>query len=203
MANLKLLVLLLCCFFMNNNLLTAQKSLNKGAIMIGGGTILNNIVDNFQYSDRSDKFKEIHFTFEAGIGYFISDKIATGIKLNHSSEFERYSDFTNRHNTSINAFIRYYPVLLFFGEVDLGYGFYNINTSSQGIDHHQGLRSAVSLGYSILLNSSIAIEPTINYKLSVLNADKDLTNSAGLDKVLKNELFFMLTLQVFLKNETN
>lgn len=174
----------------------------KGTLMIGGGTIINNIVDNFKYSDRSDKFKEIHFSFEADIGYFVSDKIATGIKLTHSSEFERYFDNTNRHNTSINAFVRYYPVSLFFGELDLGYGFYNINTSSQGIDHHQGLRSAVSLGYSIFLNRSIAIEPTINYKLSVFNADDDY-EGAGLDKVQKNELFFMLTFQIFLKNETN
>ena len=202
MANLKLLVLLLCCSLMNNSLSTAQKSITKGALMIGGGTTINNIVDNFKYFDRSNKFKELHFNFEAGIGYFVSDKIATGIKLDHSSEFERYFDNTNRHSTAINAFVRYYPVSLFFGEFDLGYGFYNINTSSQGIAHHQGLRSAVSLGYSIFLNRSIAIEPTINYKFSVLNPNDDY-DSGELDKVLKNELFFMLNLQIFLKNETN
>lgn len=202
MANLKLLVLLLCCYLMNNSLSTAQKSITKGALMIGGGTTINNIVDNFKYSDRSDKFKEIHFNFESGIGYFVSDKIATGIKLDHSSEFERYADNTNSHGTAIKAFVRYYPVSLLFGEIDLGYGFYNINTSAQGIDHHQGLRSAIRLGYSIFLNSSIAIEPSINYKISVLNPDDDY-DSAELDKVLKNELFFMLNLQVFLKNETN
>jgi hypothetical protein len=48
----------------------------------------------------------------------------------------------------------------------------------------------------------VAFEPSVNYKYSSMKLKDDIVG-LSLDKILKNEFYFSITLQIFLKNEPN
>ena len=188
MKTIKLIVVLILLSFLPS---TAQ--ITKGNWMVGGSGSFdyakltpknsNSSGSNINYTD--DGFYTV--TLDPNIGYFIKDKLAIGVKINLFNSFAEFQSFNlNDTNIGISPNFRYY-----FLNVDKAYNIfiepsYNYYTNnSLGNASGFGLKS----GLAIFLNSSVAIEPSLNY---VYNES---------DTFKRNNFFLGLGIQVHLEKD--
>ncbi|WP_445737455.1 hypothetical protein [Mariniflexile sp.] len=136
-------------------ILTVNAQLTKGNWMVGGDV-------SFTYSQGKSDIagKTFTVTGSPNIGYFFFNKIAAGAKVNYTfseSKFERGTSEFER--LLIAPFARYYflevdkPVNVFL-ESAYRYAILNENNSTE---------FSLKGGVAIFLNSSVALEVSLNY----------------------------------------
>lgn len=173
--------------------LSTNAQITKGNWMMGGS-------GSFNYSKTEPKTTSTSGTtlvystngtyttlLEPNIGYFIKDKFSIGMKINFLNAFVENQPFSlNESNISISPNIRYY-----FLAVDKNYNlfvepsYYYYMNKSLGNANGYGLKS----GFVVFLNSSVGIEPTLNY----------LHNES--DKFIKNDFFIGIGFQIHLEKK--
>jgi len=141
----------------------------KSTFLLGGSVFIN--YENEIFRDPEMTFYNKNFTIgtDAYCGYFISNHISTGLLTDFSINSSKVSntlndsEFTEISNTySFGPFLRYYtnPGIFFEGSFELGF-------RHLGSDGNQTKINSYSLnagaGYSLFINSSIALEPQIKY----------------------------------------
>jgi hypothetical protein len=146
---------------------TSNAQITKGNWMVGGS-------GSFDYSktepkNASSSGTNINYTdigsytvrVEPNIGYFIKDKLAVGMKISAVNGFTEFRLF-NLGNTSLGMSpnFRYY-----FLNVDKAYNVFVEPSYNYYINKFLGNSSGfgVKSGLAIFLNSSVAIEPSLNY----------------------------------------
>ena len=166
----------------------AFSQINKGQWLIGGNASFSTDKDNVGISkDRSTTL-----LLSPNVGYFISDKLAVGARVNFLSDKNEveFGSYTETSNTavSLSPFVRYYflpkteKMNLF---ADAGYSYGRTRNTSKGI--YAGMPSSsytskgtthgyhISAGPVIFLNPNTAVELTLSYNYQK-QKDYDYTN---------------------------
>ncbi len=171
----------------------------KSTFLLGGSVFMN--YENIIYRDPGWTFYDKSFTIgtDAYCGYFISNHISTGLLTDFSIRSSKVSSTLNDSELteisnaySFGPFLRYYtnPGIFFEGAFELGFWHF-------GSDGNQNKRSSYSLnagvGYSLFINSSIALEPQIKYKY-----DKSYWSSEDQPVGSTSGIYFLLGLQFYL-----
>lgn len=116
----------------------SAQTVNKGAWMIGGSA-----------GFKSDKPKGADATttlnISPNVGYYLMDDLAIGLGLT-------FADPSSGQN-SLNPFARYYVFNPVFVQAEVGLG----------LDDGAGTSFKASVGYSMFLNNSVALEPALFY----------------------------------------
>lgn len=167
----------------------AFSQINKGQWLIGGNASFSTDKDNSSISkDRSTTFQ-----LSPNAGYFVSDKLAVGARINFMSDKNEveYGSYTEATNTSVSLspFVRYYflpkteKLNLF---ADAGYVYGRIKNTYKGI-YSGGIPGTditskgtthgyhISAGPVIFLNPNTAVELTLSYNYQK-QKDYDYTN---------------------------
>jgi hypothetical protein len=172
---------------------TTYAQITKGNWMFGGSAA-------FSYSKTDDKNNNITGTtinyssvgsynilIEPNIGYFFTDKIAFGCKLNYINSFLEGSKFdSDGMSLSLGPYLRYY-----FLKKEKDYNifiepaYYRFINRSIGNSNGLGIKS----GLVIFMNKSVGIETSFNY-----------SRFSG-SKYDSNEIFIGLGFQIHLEKE--
>lgn len=148
------LLLMLCSSF-------AHAQLEQGTWLVGGSGSFSKI-----QNDNNSTGTAIHLN--PRIGYFISDKLVTGIQTMYSYQTNRFAgNGLNDNFLIIGPYIRYYilnneHVLNLLTELGYNYGKYN----TDGIYTITGTKNSyfsLACGPTIFLNSAVGIESTVVY----------------------------------------
>ena len=173
--------------------ITANAQITKGNWMVGGSGNFdyaktepkntNSSGTNINYTDNGT----YSITLDPNIGYFIKDKLAIGMKISLVNSFIKFRALNlNDTYISISPNFRYY-----FLNVDKTYNvfiepsFNYYTNNSLGNSSGFGLKS----GFEIFLNSSVGIEPSLNYIYNESNQYK------------RNNFFIGIGVQVHLEKE--
>lgn len=131
---------------------------------IQNGNMLFDFYGNFESSKYKDidNTKVTRFRFNPEIGYFFTDKLAGGLRINYSS-YKHELDNDAYTSLFIAPFARYYffPVtnkVNLYADVSYGFG-------SEGDDNKESFNYfGVMAGPSIFMNQHTALEGTFNYR---------------------------------------
>jgi hypothetical protein len=149
--------------------ITANSQITKGGFLIGGNIGFSST--KFKRPDISNAITN-NFFISPGIGYFIIDKLAAGIRLNFTSSHEKAGTIDQSYtNTTLSPFARYYflPVNKMVNAfINLSYNnsrtkFSNQSTPSTILKRYE---YTIAAGPSIFLNQQIALEFTAGYQWS-------------------------------------
>ncbi len=149
---MKKMIFLLLIIVVSNQV-TAQ--IKKGQWMVGG-----NVNWTTSFNDYGDS-TVIKIMPDAG--YFFLDKLAGGLKINHTIVFTSHDSSNSHSEFGISPFLRYYilPVentINVFAEVSYGWG--GINYNDFGVIKQQW---SVSAGAAFFLNRHVALEAALMY----------------------------------------
>ena len=140
--------------------------INKGQFLIGGNISFESVKN--QGSNLAE-YKARNFFTSPGIGYFIIEKLAAGIRLDLKSYKQSSPNDWHQTYTSISPFLRYYIVpssKKINAFIDVSYLSYRSGfkpgTSSGSVDRSNGY--SVSGGPAIFLTEQIALEFILGYK---------------------------------------
>ena len=145
----------------------ANSQITKGNWMVGGsGSFSTNNVSATQSQTTNIEIRP-------GIGYFIANKLAVGLKLSYISEdLSKFVQMTGSpgltiHSLLIGPFARYYflepeKTVNFFAEANYSYGSYK-STGYYTISDGRSNDLSFALGSAIYFNSSVAIEFSLGY----------------------------------------
>jgi hypothetical protein len=188
MKTIKLLIATISLFN-----LTANAQITKGNWMVGGSGSFsyaktkpknsNSSGTNINYTDSGT----YSITLEPNIGYFIKDKLAVGLKLNLLNSFTEFNSLNlNDSYVSISPNFRYY-----FLNVDKVYNVFVEPSFNYYTNNSLGNASGFGLktGLAVFLNSSVALEPSLNY---VYNESSEFK---------RNNIFLGIGIQVHLEKE--
>lgn len=126
----------------------------KGDVFVSGGVGFS--------SAKQGEFKESSLNFSPAIGYFVSDNIALGARLDvMSAKEDDFGDETTMSGFGAEVFGRYYwtPASQFsvFGEAGVGFGSQKFESGpSEAKFNTFGINAGVGVSY--FLNSNFAIE---------------------------------------------
>lgn len=187
MKTIKLLITVLLFATATNAQIT------KGNWMVGGSGSFsyadtkpknsNSSGTNINYSDSGT----YSITLEPNIGYFIKDKLAIGMKISIINSFIEFKTLNPDDSyISISPNFRYY-----FLDVDKTYNVFVEPSFNYYTNNSLGNASGFGLksGLAIFLNSSVAIEPSLNY---VYNESSEFK---------RNNVFLGIGIQVHLEKE--
>lgn len=119
-------------------------------------------------SINSANVKGLNIKFNPNIGYFVIDKLATGIKLGLTLDRVEYNGGVSKSTQlSYGPFVRYYFLptenrINLLGEFNYQH-LTNTNNSTTTKDQLNAF--TISTGTAIFFNSSVAIEALVNYEL--------------------------------------
>jgi opacity protein-like surface antigen len=142
-------------FFLFALTLTAHAQITKGNWMVGGDVA-------FSYSEGKSDTKSESFTMRGSpnIGYFFFNKIALGTKVDYTFSQSKSANVTSKFDRLfVSPFARYYflkpekPINVF---LESAYGFSILNNNNATVFSING-------GVAIFLNSSVALEVSLEY----------------------------------------
>ncbi|MBX9784143.1 MAG: hypothetical protein K2X48_12710 [Chitinophagaceae bacterium] len=169
--------------------ISASGQITKGFWMFGG----NGSLRSGTFSLPGNEFKSTQINIQPRVGFFPSDKFATGILLNYS--FNRNKQAIGPAGSAstfgVGPFVRYY-LLSKEKQVNLlaeANGLYNWQTGSLNSKSGQTEYSIVA-GPAIFLNTSVAVEILTGYRYS-----KETQSNGSLGK----EFLIQIGLQVYLE----
>ena len=137
----------------------AIAQMEEGHILLSGASDLGFVTGK---TDNDQDDAESTFTLDLKGGYFVIDNLNVGLGLGFSSFSQ--GDFS-LSSFSIGPYLRYYLPMKLFGE--LGYQF-----GSQKLDVGDGDATistgdlGIVVGYAIMCNDVVAIEPSLGYQLT-------------------------------------
>ena len=136
-----------------SNQVTAQ--IKKGQWLAGGNV---NWTTSFNSYGDSTVIKIM-----PDVGYFLLDKLAGGLKINHTIVIPGHDSSNSFSYFGLSPFLRYYflpaaNAINVFGEVAYGWGGYNHNDFNVIIDQW-----SISAGAAFFLNRHVALEAAFNY----------------------------------------
>lgn len=172
---------------------SANSQITKGNWMVGGNGSFSN-KEFYNNSFKNDKLKTSELSINANVGYFIIDKLQTGLRFGYD-DYKIKNVGTkdgDRYWVKYGAYTRYYflkPEKLINLYVDGEYFFRNNAFSSGQFEERQDGYS-FSLGPTIFFNSSVAMELGINYSSAKFRVLNDAT---------ENNLQFRVGFQIFLE----
>jgi hypothetical protein len=163
-------------FFITAFLFTgvANAQITKGNWMVGGSgsftSSKNTSTDGFD--GNTSTWKQNTLQLIPNIGYFLTDKLAVGAAVNFNYYGSPDSDLKGTHSYGIGPFIRYYFLkpesrINVFAEASYHYGF----TNQSVIGKFETNGYAFKAGPAIFLNSSVALECTLQYNYTKVNAN--------------------------------
>ncbi|UOX32337.1 porin family protein [Flavobacterium sediminilitoris] len=166
---------------------TTNGGFSQGDLFVSGGVGFN--------STKQGDAKSNEFTFSPSIGYFVTENIAAGVRLNIvSGENE-----VETKNTEFGAdiFGRYYftPASKFslFGELAVGFGTEKQETVANVETKYNNFGVNAGVGVNYFLSNNFAIEAKwagLGYNSRKLDADgADARNSFGLNVDLSTIIF--------------
>ncbi len=174
--------------------LTANSQITKGNWMVGGDASFN------YYTNEAKEYQGDGFVYNYSIGgayyinirpnvgYFVIDKLAFGTIIDFGIATGDQTDFRiNESRLSLGVFARYY-----FLKVENRYNiFFEPSVSRYTYSSFGGNSSMVAIkaGNAIFLNSSVAIETSLNYSVTTA------VNNIG------KRFYFGLGLQIHLEKE--
>lgn len=122
------------------------------------------------------------------IGYFVFDHLAAGLSFEYLYDYIRYDNNVTiksvQSDYAIAPFVRYYFKFGLFLHAEFGFGMTNLDIDANSIPTTTGYLNYSSetnykilgfsggIGYSVHLNNSLAIEPSIRY-LNLRNNEKN------------------------------
>jgi hypothetical protein len=145
---------------------TAFTQINKGQFLIGGKISLESIKEE---NPRNDTHQATNFYISPDIGYFIINKMATGLRLDFLSYNSKSGGIETHTNvTTISPFIRYY-FLPSTNKVNalIDVGYIHNKTKWSGPNSQVNEKSNgynISAGPSIFLTDRIALEFILGFK---------------------------------------
>ncbi|MBX9785476.1 MAG: hypothetical protein K2X48_19495 [Chitinophagaceae bacterium] len=166
--------------------------ITKGFWMFGGNGNLRS--GTFRPTGREIKSTQIDI--QPRVGFFLADKLATGVLLNYNLSKNNEVGVQSSTSTStygIGPFIRYYFMpkekqVNLLSELNLIYsrqtGVFNTNTGL--------IQSDILAGPAIFLNTSVAVELLMGYRYS----KETISNGTS-----ANQFLFMIGLQVYLEKD--
>jgi len=136
-----------------SNQVTAQ--IKKGQWLAGGNV---NWTTSFNSYGTSTVIKIM-----PDVGYFFLDKLAGGLKINHTIVIPGYDSSQAYSSFGFSPFLRYYflpatNTINVFGEASYGWGGFYYNDYDD-INHQW----SVSVGAAFFLNRYVALEAALNY----------------------------------------
>ena len=149
---MKKMILLLLVIIVSNQV-TAQ--IKKGQWLVGGNV---NWTTSFNSYGDSTVIKIM-----PDVGYFFLDKLAGGLKINHTIVITSHDSSNSQSYFGFSPFLRYYILpaantINVFAEVAYGWGGFNYNDFD--VISHQW---SVSVGAAFFLNRHVALEAAFNY----------------------------------------
>lgn len=114
-------------------------------------------------SGKQGDYKESEFTFSPAFGYFVSDNIAVGARLDVTSGKEEMGSSEDKMNSfGADVFGRYYmtPASQFsvFGELAVGFGNSKYEYAGGGEDKYKMFGVNAGVGVNYFLSNNFAIE---------------------------------------------
>ncbi len=151
-------LLLLCCT------ITANAQLEQGTWLVGGSGSFSKI-----QNDNNTIFTTIHAN--PRIGYFLADRLTTGIHAMYSYQSNDYSyngGGIYSHSLFFGVFTRYYllkneHLLNVLTELSYNYGYTGIDGYYTIMNSGKHGYASVAAGPVLFVNSAIGIESTISY----------------------------------------
>lgn len=128
---------------------------SKGDVFVSGGVGFS--------SGKQGEFKESSLNFSPAVGYFVSENIALGARLDvMSAKEDDFGDETTMSGFGAEVFGRYYwtPASQFsvFGEAAVGFGNSKTEFAGGGESKFNTFGINAGVGVSYFLNSNFAIE---------------------------------------------
>lgn len=156
--------------------LTTNAQITKGNWMVGGSGSFTNYKSTFQSGITEITQTGSALTISPNLGYFIVDNLVLGSIVSFS--FSNPSgDNNNSHGYGVSPFIRYYfrkSDKMINPFLQTGYSFSKGKSDSGGSNKSTGY--TIKGGSAIFLNSSVALELSLNYDSSTFNSDTKSNN---------------------------
>lgn len=154
-------------------------TLGKGTIMLGGSAMVSNVQDEFW-----------SFQLLPNIGFFLSERLVLGGKLQASYSFNSNTDFRSSA-IGLSPFVRYYlnPAsgrTLWFLAADVGIvaGNLRLNEQFQFKLDYTNFTAAGKVGINYFLTPNVALEGTLGVDYANFKTTSDF-NSAGRGNTLR------------------
>jgi hypothetical protein len=156
--------------------ISANSQITKNYWMMGGTGNFTNYKSTIQNNNTEIVQTGNAFQFSPDIGYFVIDNLALGavVILSYSNPS---GENNNSYGYGISPFVRYYfrkpeKMINFF--LQTSYGFSEGKSESGGSNRSSGYN--LKGGSAIFLNSSVALELSIDYDSSKSNYDAKYNN---------------------------
>lgn len=175
----------------------------KGNVNIGGNI-----------SFQSDKFKDIHpsvdylhkiknLDLNLSLGFFVIDQLSAGIKIDYLINDTEYKEqiipqHYSAKNLLIGPEIKYFFKTGIFCEASSLFGFSSSGPQGDHQDKWINYSYSTGIGYSILLNRCVAIEPIIKYRYLRKKANENVEND-----IVISGMIFSCGLHVYLDFKRN
>jgi hypothetical protein len=195
----KVLMILLSISY-SSELFSQDMSLRK-SFLIGGEIGISFSNRKTVLSDRTFIINTLKLPIGPSIGYFITNNIAVGAKINYKSEFETYVEDNIKsanHYIMLCPFARYYTKAFIFIEFSPGFGISKYTDAAPDRNKILYYNNSLGLGYALFLNRNISIEPIMTYSLDYISI-----NTGGIKYVLEQNIFLLVSLQVYLNFGSN
>lgn len=171
MKTIKLFIAIALVSFSSSN---AQ--ITKGNWMVGGSGSFTNYKSTFQSGNSEITQTGSALNISPNLGYFILDNVVLGsiVSFNFSNPS---GDNNNSQGYGLSPFIRYYfrkSDKMINPFLQTGYGFSKGKSDSGGSNKSSGY--SIKGGSAIFLNSSVALELSLNYDSSKFNSDVTSNN---------------------------
>lgn len=153
----------------------------QGTFLIGGSSKgLSFLAEKSKFGngDFQDGDKVTSFSISPQVGYFIINNLSVGAGVDFATRTEKFDDlkFTSS-SLFFLPFVRYY-FDKFYAEGEYGFG--RSKFDSEGEVINTGTTWNIGLGYALLLNDAISLEPKIGYGSTTFkNNDFDTANKVS------------------------
>lgn len=171
--------------------ISASSQITKGNWMVGGSGNFTNYKNTYPDNNATTTYTGYYLDLSPNIGYFVVDNFSIGSVVNFSFGNPSGPD-NNSLGFGLAPFVRYYfrksdKVINPF--LQTSYGFYRGRKQSGGYNKSSEYR--LKGGTTFFLNSSVAVEFTIEYNSSIKNFNNNqydnFTTGIGLQIHLEKE----------------
>jgi hypothetical protein len=174
----------------------ANSQITKGYWLVGGNASLSFDEQLNSFADGSSA-KRTLLELSPNIGYFLTDQLATGAKINIQGVYYKYIEGSNGTNYTFGPFIRYYflkpeKLINVFVETSFLYGI-NHRPKYEGFyEAHNNYVYKYNgvIGTSIFLNDVVSINFSLDYTRTTYDDGSQLQKN--------NDITFGIGFQIFL-----
>jgi hypothetical protein len=185
---------------------TAQCQLDKGIWLVGGSGSFYNYHEDYNSQQTTFTAKYTEIDISASVGYFVADKLATGLRPTFSSakgvamQNGIPNGSSNDNKMAVGPFVRYYFLPMdrsfnLLSDVSYQWGI----TQRLGALHEKGKNNTFSImaGPEVFFNSSAGLEILLGYSQNISSIENSLpeANSNINKKGLQISIGFQLHLE--------